>query len=163
MIKNEPKGKQNARCELLRNAIEHRAIWGSLLIEEAKKRGLDTSFAREAIKQCGVFHGDHKYTKTDDLKVFSKEFANQDVVDAFEMEFKERSDEHLHIDFHYCPLVAAWLKLGIPESEIPELCDIAMEGDRGIVSTFPDFEFKLGKTIAKGDDVCEIRIDKMKK
>ena len=79
------------------------------------------------------------------------------------MEIKENSDEHLYIDFHYCPLVSAWLKLGISEGDIPELCEIAMDGDRGIISTYPEFKFKLGKTIAKGDDVCEIRIDKVKK
>lgn len=162
MIKNEPT-KTNVRCELLRSAIEHRAVWGGLLIEEAKNQGIDCKFAHEAIKKCGQFHGDHKYTKTNDLKSFAPEFANKDVQDVFEMEIKESSDEHLHIDFHYCPLVAAWLKLGLPESEIPELCDIAMDGDRGIISTFPEFSFKLGKTIAKGDDICEIRIDKVKK
>lgn len=163
-IKNEPKkGEVNEKCALFRSAIEHRAVWGGLLIEEAKKQGMDTAFAHEAIKKCGIFQGNSKYTKTSDLKAFSKEFGNKDVIDAFEMEFKERNDEHLYIDFHYCPLVAAWLKLGLPESDIPELCEIAMDGDRGIISTFPDFRFKLGKTIAKGDNVCEIRIDKVKK
>ena len=58
--------------------------------------------------------------------------------------------------------MAAWKKLGLPEEELPELCDIAMDGDRGIISTFDQFTFNLGKTIAKGDDVCEIRIDKVK-
>ena len=162
MIKNNP-SKTNDRCELLRNAIEHRAVWAGLLIEEAKKAGLDTTFAHNAIMQCGQFHGDHKYTKTNDLTAFAPEFANQDVKDVFEMEIKEASDTNLSIDFHYCPLVAAWQKLGLPESELPELCDIAMDGDRGIIDTFPEFEFELGKTIAKGDDVCEIRIKKISK
>lgn len=161
MIHNEPT-KTNERCELLRNAIEHRAIWAGLLIDEAKKRGVDLAFAHDAILRCGAFHGDNKYTKTDDLKAFAVEFANQDVIDVFEMELKENSDKHLHIDFHYCPLVAAWRKLGLPEKDLPELCDIAMDGDRGIISTFDKFEFALGKTIAKGDDVCEIRIDKVR-
>ena len=162
MITNKP-SKESDRINLLRNAIEHRATWAYLLIDEAKKRGLDTSFAHDAIKRCGVFHGLNKFPRTDDLKEFAAAFANQDVVDAFEMEIKENSDEHLHIDFHYCPLVSAWLKLGVKEEEIAELCDIAMDGDRGIISTYPKFKFELGKTIAKGDDLCEIRIDKVEK
>jgi hypothetical protein len=162
MIKNKPT-KKSDRTDLLRNAIEHRATWAALLIDEAKKRGLDTSFAHEAIRRCGVFHGLNKYPRTDDLSEFAPAFANQDVIDVFEMEIMESSDERLHIDFHYCPLVSAWLKLGLPEDDIPELCEIAMDGDRGIISTYPEFAFKLGKTIAKGDDVCEIRIDKVKK
>ena len=76
------------------------------------------------------------------------------------MEIKENDGKHLYIDFHYCPLVAAWQKLGLPEADMPELCDIAMDGDRGIISTFPKFSFELGETIAKGDDVCQIRIEK---
>ena len=162
MINNKP-SRTNDRCDLLRGAIEHRAIWAALLIESAKKHGIDTKFAHEAIRECGVFHGNNKYTKTDDLTEFAPEFANQDVKDVFVMEIKESSAEHLHIDFHYCPLVAAWTKLGLPEEELPELCDIAMDGDRGIISTFDAFEFNLGRTIANGDNVCEIRIDKVKK
>ena len=161
MIKNTP-NKTSERGELLREAIEHRATWFALLIEEARKQGLDTTFAHDAIRKCGIFHGKNKYPKTDDLAVFSSAFANDDVVDVFEMEVLENNAEHLHIDFHYCPLVAAWKKLGLPEEDMPELCDIAMDGDRGIISTYPDFTFELGKTIAKGDDVCQIRINKVK-
>ena len=74
----------------------------------------------------------------------------------------EQSEKALNINFHYCPLLAAWRKLGLPEEDLPELCDIAMDGDRGIISTYADegFSFELGKTLAKGDDVCQIRISK---
>lgn len=159
MIKNNPT-KTNDRTELLRGAIEHRATWFGLLRDEAKKQGLDDSFAHEAIRRCGMFHGENKYPRTDDLKVFAPAFANEDVVNVFEMEVLESTDDKLSIDFHYCPLVAAWQKLGLPEEDMPALCDIAMDGDRGIISTYPEFQFELGKTIAKGDDVCEIRISK---
>ena len=54
-----------------------------------QKRGLDTSFAHEAIRRCGVFHGLNKYPRTDDLSEFASAFANQDVIDAFEMEIKK--------------------------------------------------------------------------
>ena len=160
MIKNNPT-KTDAATEKNRGFIEHRATWFALLIEEARKQGLDGyAFAHEAIRRCGCFHGDNKYTKTEDLQAFAKEFANPDVVDIFEMDITENDGKKLSIDFHYCPLVAAWQKLGLPESEMPELCDIAMDGDRGIISTFPKFSFELGETIAKGDDVCQIRIEK---
>lgn len=159
MIHNEPT-RTNDRTELQRKDFEHRATWMALLIEEAKKQGLDESFAHEAIRRCGVFHGQTKYPRTDDLTEFAPAFANPDVVNSFEMEVLESDDKKLSIDFHYCPLVAAWQKLGIPEEEMAALCDIAMDGDRGIISTYPKFEFELGKTIAKGDEVCQIRISK---
>ena len=159
MIKNEPT-KTNARTDLLRGAIEHRATWFALLIDEAEKAGINKDFASKAIFRCGVFHGNSKFPRTDDLVEFGTAFANQDVVDCFEMEILEKSDKNLNIDFHYCPLVTAWKKLGIPDEDMAALCDIAMDGDRGIIDTYDKFTFELGKTIAAGDDVCEIRIAK---
>jgi len=159
MIKNEASDKGKHIGDL-RAAFEHRATWFYLLIEEAKKQGLDDNFARDAIRACGCFHGENKFTKTDDLEAFAKEFANENVINIFEMEILKSSAEELSIDFHYCPLVNAWQKLTGDEAKIDTLCDIAMDGDRGIADVFSDFEFSLGKTIAKGDGVCEIRFKK---
>lgn len=159
MIKNQPT-KTNEMTEIQRKAFEHRALWMALLIDEARKQGLDDSFAHQAIRRCGMFHGEVKFPRTDDLTKFAPAFASPDVVNTFEMEVLESSDKKLSIDFHYCPLVAAWQKLGLPEEDMPALCDIAMDGDRGIISTYPKFNFELGETIAKGDDVCQIRITK---
>lgn len=159
MIENEIT-KRSPRADLLRGAIEHRATWFALMIEEAKKIGLDDKFASSAVFRCGQFHGTNKFTQTDDLENFAAEFANDDVVETFEMEILKNDGTQLNINFHYCPLVAAWEKLGIPEEDIPRLCDMAMDGDRGIVSEFDAFDFELGKTIAAGDGVCEIRIRK---
>lgn len=143
----------------LRDGIEHRATWFYYLVKEAQKQGLGYEFAREAIKNCGRFHGDSKYTKTDDLEAFSKEFVSDNVRNIFEMD-TDVTEEKFDITFHYCPLVAAWKKLTSDEEEIAMLCDIAMDGDRGIASTFPEFEFELGKTIAKGDPICQVTFKK---
>lgn len=160
MIQNN-KNNQGEHIEELRSGIEHRATWFALLVEEAKKRGLDTSFARDAIYRCGAFHGESKLPKTDDLKVFTDAFLSENVKKVFEME-TEVTDEDLTVTFHYCPLVAAWQKLGVSEEDIAEYCDIAMDGDRGIVSTYENFEYKLGDTIAKGCSTCQLFIHKKK-
>lgn len=161
MIKNNASDR-GTHIKDLRDAIEHRATWFYYLIDEAQKRGLDIDFARDAIIRCGCFHGANKYTKTDDLKVFAPEFANENVRNIFEMDVKV-TDEEMNIEFHYCPLVNAWQKLTDDEEKIATLCDIAMDGDRGIASQFDAFEFHLGKTIAKGDGVCEVCFKKVKK
>ncbi|PXV85935.1 L-2-amino-thiazoline-4-carboxylic acid hydrolase-like protein [Lachnotalea glycerini] len=161
MIKNEASDR-GEHIKDLRDAIEHRATWFYYMLQEAKKKGLDYDFARDAIKACGCFHGDTKYTKTEDLAVFAPEFINENVRNIFEMDTTLSEDE-FNIEFHYCPLVAAWRKLTEDEEEIAMLCDIAMDGDRGIASTFPNFEFQLGKTIAKGDSICEVCFKKVNK
>ena len=90
--------------------------------------------------------------------MFHKEFINDNVKGVFQME-DTCEDGKLSVDFHYCPLVAAWKKLGATDEECAVLCDIAMDGDRGICEKM-NFDFYLGKTIAKGDDICEVRITK---
>ena len=160
MIKNNPSDR-GQHIDDLRAAIEHRATWFYLLVREAKKRGLDIGFARDAIRACGEFHGNTRYPKTNDLTEFGPKFATPNVKDIFEMDVTTTSDE-LKIEFHYCPLVAAWQKLGATEEEIQTYCDIAMDGDRGIADVYPEFEFELGKTISKGDDICQVWFRKKK-
>lgn len=145
----------------LRGAIEHRATWFYNLINEARKSGISNEkveeFARNAIFNCGCFHGKTVQAQTNDLKVFGDAFANENVKNIFEMEVRNDGKEFA-IDFGYCPLVNAWKKLTNDDSDIALLCDIAMDGDRGIINEYEFFEFELGKTIAKGDGICEVRI-----
>jgi hypothetical protein len=76
------------------------------------------------------------------------------------MNVKENTGERMEVEFRYCPLVAAWQKLGATEGEISLLCDIAMEGDRGIVSAYADFRMELGQTIAGGANCCTLAFGK---
>ena len=162
-IKNKPSIATEQRVNDMRSALEHRGTWLYLLLEEAEKAGYDwEGFARKAIARCGKMHGEKNFTKTDDQKAFGKEFANELYSKIFEMEIKELSSEKFQVEFHYCPHVAAWQKLTKDEKKIEKLCDIAMDGDRGIISAFPKFRFELGDTIAKGGRGCTIIITKTK-
>ncbi len=148
----------------VRKAIEHRATWMYLLLQEARKRGLDwDDFARPAIRATGCFYGQKRREKMENpgsMEEFATVFGGGTSRMVFEMEVLAADEERYHLDFHYCPLVSAWEKLGASPEEIEQLCDIAMEGDRGTADEFPAFEFSLGKTIAQGHEVCQIRFDK---
>jgi len=149
----------------IRKAIEHRATWMYLLLQEARKKGLDwDDFARSAIHATGCLGGQKRREKMenpDSMEEFTTVFAGGISRKVFEMQVLAADEKAYHLDFHYCPLVSAWQKLGISPEEIEQLCDIAMEGDRGTADEFPAFEFSLGKTIAGGHEVCEIRFDKV--
>ena len=151
----------------VRKAIEHRATWMVLLLQEARKKGLDwDDFARSAIRKTGCLGGQKRREKMenpDSMAEFATVFAGGTSRKVFEMEVLAADEEAYHLDFHYCPLVSAWQKLGISPEEIEQLCDIAMDGDRGTADEFPAFEFSLGKTIAEGHEVCQIRFDKKSK
>lgn len=151
--------------EVLKNraAIEHRATWFYLLLDEARKDGLDwDSFARRAITRCGCFHGSTLYNDIDNLKDFSNALITETVKNIFEAEIIEVTDDKFVLEFNYCPLVAAWLKQGASKEDIEKLCDIAMDGDRGIVSTLGDYDLDLENKIAEGADCCRIVIEKKK-
>ena len=163
-MNNTPTIVDDEKTNLVRGAIEHRAAWFYLLLDEARKAGLDMEeVGRKAITRCGRFHGEGKIGQhcadPGDLREFLRPFADETGQKVFEMEIRECTKEKLYIDFHYCPLVASWKKLGASDEDIALLCDIAMDGDRGICSMFEGYRFSLGKVIAKGEGICEIRID----
>lgn len=144
--------------------MEHRAVWLYLLLDEAEKRGISTEeFAKSAIMRCGCFQGGQLKAKTGSksLKGLKKNLFTLPARLVFEMKILSCSDDRLDINFHYCPLVAAWQAQGATDERIAKLCDIAMEGDRGIAKSF-GCELQLGDTIAKGCGKCEIRFKRLK-
>lgn len=158
-IKNNAKIK-NPLIRSIRELLEHRALWMYLLCDEAKKKGLPPEeYAPEAIKRCGIYQGAELRKKAgggDSLKGLKKALFSKFAQWVFEMDIKRCTDDNLDIDFHYCPLVKAWQKQGCSDEEIELLCDHAMCGDRGIAESF-GCTLQLHKTIAKGDEICEIR------
>ena len=157
-VKNEPKIK-NPLIVAIRDLLEHRALWMYLLCDEAAKKGLEAdTYAPEAIKRCGLYQGAELRRKagTSSLKGLKKTLFSLPAQKVFEMDIKRCTDDNLDIDFHYCPLVKAWQKQGCTDEQIRVLCDHAMCGDRGIAESF-GCELDLPATIARGDDVCQIR------
>ncbi len=162
-IRNEPKHKGKL-IQAVRATLEHRAAWLYLLLDEAEKRGIDTEdFARAAILRCGCFQGGQLVAGagTRSLKGLKKTLFTLPARMVFEMKILACTDDRLEIDFHHCPLVAAWQSYGASDERIAKLCDIAMQGDRGIAESF-GCELELGETIAKGHGKCEIRFRRKK-
>ena len=114
-----------------------------------------------AIRACGNIHGKDlvALSGTNSLTGLKKKLFTKPAQMVFEMKILESDANKLSIDFGYCPLVSAWQKLKCSDEEIARLCDIAMEGDRGIAEMFGG-KLKLGKTIANGNKTCEIRFTK---
>ena len=143
----------------MREQLEHRALWMYLLCDEAEKKGLSPEkYAPDAIRRCGLYQGGKLVEKggTRSLKGLKKTLFSKAAQWVFEMKILRCDDDHLDIDFGYCPLVKAWQKQGCSDEQISRLCDYAMCGDRGIGESF-GCELELPKTIARGDDVCCIR------
>ena len=157
-IKNEAKN-QFPLVTAVRGQLEQRAAWLYLLCDEGRKRGLDPrDFGSAAIKRCGLSQGAGVVKKggTPSLIGLRKTLFSKAAQLVFEMDIKRCGDDHLDIDFHYCPLVKAWQKAGCTDEQIAKLCDIAMCGDRGIGESY-GCTLDLPKAIARGDEICALR------
>jgi len=158
-VKNIPRLKTPLTVGI-REQLEHRALWMYLLCDEAAKKGLKMAdFAPAAIKRCGLYQGAllvEKGGKGKSLKGLKKALFGFFAQRVFEMDILRCDDDHLDIDFHYCPLVKAWQKQGCSDEQIAEMCDHAMCGDRGIGECF-GVELDLPQTIAKRADTCQLR------
>jgi hypothetical protein len=160
-IINSPR-RNNFILKAIRGTLEHRAAWLCLLLREAEKKGIQWEvIGLPAIKACGHLHGKNlvELSRTGSLKGLKRKLFTLPAQMVFEMKILKSTDNRLSIDFGYCPLVAAWQKLGCSDEEIGRLCDIAMEGDRGIAESFGG-TLEIGETIAKGHQKCQIRFTK---
>ena len=150
--------------ELVRNGIEQRGLWLYNFLQEAKKQGLDyEQFGRNVIFECGCAKGRMNFTKTDSLVEFANQYQPEAGRKAFDGHFLELTEKKMIVESTYCPLVKMWLEPTDDMELINQLCDIAMDGDRGIMSCFPDFEFHLKKTIPAGDGKCRVELYKTEK
>jgi len=158
-INNRASLKNNEKTNAIRGAIQHRATWMALMFLEMEKAGYDAEkITRAAVRQTGLIHGGllRDVAASTELMDFNKAFLTEDGVNNFEMDIKTLDDKELYVEFNYCALVEAWLKLGIDDEKIALLCDIAMDGDRGIAESM-GYGFELGNTIAQGYKTCKIK------
>lgn len=161
MEKLVPQITDNQRINEHRAAVEHRATWMYLMLEEATERGLSPDFAREAIGRCGCIQKLARMEDCPDFESFMRASMNELVNQAWEQEIKWGEDE-VFVENHYCPLVAAWQKLTDDDKKLAELCDIAMDGDRGLFAE-PLMNFELIRTLGEGAPTCQMRFTKLKK
>jgi len=157
-IINQPV-RNNFILKAVRGTLEHRATWLYFLLKEAGKKGIKwEDIGYPAIRSCGNMHGREliRLSGTRSLKGLKKKLFTLPARMIFEMKILKSTEDKLYIDFGYCPLVAAWQKTNCTDEEIERLCDIAMEGDRGIAENFGG-KVEIGETIAKGYRKCQIR------
>ncbi len=144
----------------VRGAYGHRAEWLYFLTKNALADEEEDGPLHQAIRQCGYLHGRKKFGDTSSLQEFADVFRSHPAREVFEMQTNHLDDNLFEIEFHVCPLVKAWKELGATDEEISKLCDIAMDGDRGIIEELGIYDFELPETIADGYERCLIRISK---
>jgi len=149
-----------------RAQIEHRATWMGLIYDEMVKAGIDAEpIIRRAIKRTGLMHGANfkkQCADPDSCVDFKNVFLGDESKvgpQTFHMTDIRSDGENVTVNFHYCALVSAWKKLGFDDQTIALLCDMAMDGDRGIAEAM-GLSLTLTDTIASGCETCKLHFHK---
>ena len=146
-------------AQAVRNAIEDRATYLYLLLKEMQSANGDAAedMAKRAIFKYGQLKAQNMPPMQSPVD-FVRHQMRPGRQGIFEKEVVEETPERSEIRFHHCPLVEAWRRLGAGEGELAQLCDIAMQGDLGMVSQAP-FELRVAASIARGDDCCRLVLE----
>ncbi len=149
---------QEELTEAIRLAIQDRATWFYLLLEEIKASGANPDeIAEKAIFKFGQMKGQKIGTATTPREFFDG-IATPNASLAFAMEEIDVQAEKGIYRFHHCALCEAWKKLGCSQEQITHLCNLASCGDYGVVSCFPDLELAFNGTIAENKPYCELQV-----
>ncbi len=159
-VENIPHITDNEICNVRRAAIEQRGRWAAGIYTEAKNDGIDIEpQMRRAIHKIGDQSGENEKKKFDHEKVnageYARHFVENGVPQTFEKHIEYANEDEAVVTLHYCALVKAWQKMGYSDEDIAMLCDIAMEGDRGIAEGL-GLDFELEGSIAQGCKCCTL-------
>jgi hypothetical protein len=147
----------NKTTEAVRSAIEDRAMYLFFLLKEMEA-AVGAEEAERLASQAVYRYGQTKGQRMESLDTPADFIAHQmrpGRQEIMEKEAIEATEARGEIRFHYCPLVAAWKRLGASPEELSRLCDIAMQGDHGIISHTPMI-LELPRSIARGDPYCQL-------
>ncbi len=154
----------NDHIEALRGCSKSRALLIYKLFEKAEQCGLnEEDFAREVIWECGCFRAEHHFPDTDSVQDFAAVYQTDDWIKTFDTEMITCTEDLLVVKSHYCPLLDMWEQLTQDRERLAKVCDIAMDGDRALAHKYPNFNFRVSKTMAKGDDYCEVMVQRRQK
>lgn len=142
--------------EAVRGANGTRAQWFHLMLEEAKRRGVDPDeFCKATIYAFGVERGKKYAVCEGNPGKMAEMLYNSNGQDVFEMELVEKTDERGLLRFHHCPLAATWKSMGLSSEEVEELCRLACYSDYARADSANvnlDFDSRIGA----GDEVCDL-------
>jgi len=148
--------------QAVRSAIEDRALYLYLLLKEMQACLGDE--AVPAAKRAIFRYGQIKAQAAERMESpadFIRHQMRPGRAEIFDKQVIETTPERGEIRFHYCPLVQAWKRLGATPAELSQLCDIAMQGDFGMVSGAP-FTLHIAASIARGDEYCRLILEAKK-
>ena len=145
--------------EQMRGAYEHRRAVASLPAGRRPSRTGETTLFTQAIRKCGLYHADVRFapfTSMDDFDVRCSSRSRRRASSRWKNHREGRG--HAVNRLPLLPVVEAWKTR--PSAGRDPRCATLVTGRRPRASSRGSavWKFDLLKTIANGDDVCQIRI-----
>ena len=160
MIRNHPvKYINDYAVNSVRSAYENAGRWYCYLTREDLGKGLPLEFVKDAMRASGRFQAQDRYRDVSDPQGFIAKYMDFEMEKAFEGEVAACSETEAEIALGYCPLLAAWQKLGCEEALIRDLCRCCREMDMTAASEL-GIEMSVSESLAEGGEKCTVRFRK---
>lgn len=160
MVTNIPtKVYDDPSVETSRRAAEYRGQWIYFILKAMKDHGFDY----ESIGRKGVFalgrSNKPGFPDNNDVSDFVNALLAPGSAEPMQIEPAAVEEQKASVTFGYCPMCNIWQKLTDDHDLIANLCDIAMEVDRGLLSTYEHMELVLdGGRISAGHSHCDFGV-----
>lgn len=142
-------------ADTLRGAIENEGKWVYYLTSEGLDRGLDSSFARDAMKELGEYYAGTVYAACETPEQVQKTLLNRAMTLGHEAQAENIGAEGFDLTIGYCPMLNMWDQLCNDADKKKLLCDVACSMYAGLAA-------KKGMTLSKeaaiahGCDSCKL-------
>ncbi len=148
-----------------RDAFKNRGVLYRLFFEEMSKEVGDDKAAtimKRAIYRWGGAKSERfrEMAEKKDFTGIAKEFIKTSPCSGklFKPKINKVDAHSAMVDMERCPLVEAWKEMGLSESEVAKMCEIANATDFGKYEGM-GFKLNIESTIAKGEERCRLIIE----
>ncbi|WP_343246364.1 L-2-amino-thiazoline-4-carboxylic acid hydrolase [Diplocloster hominis] len=162
MVTNIPtRDYDDPSVETSRRAAEYRGQWIYYLLKAMRDHGFDyETIGRKAIFALGRSNKEG-FPDNNSAKDFANALLAPGSAEPMQIEPVSVEEDKAQVTFGYCPMCNIWQKLTDDQDFIANLCDIAMDVDRGLLSTYDRLELVLdGGRISAGHCRCDFAVKK---
>jgi len=161
-IKNTPTQWEDPVTKVHVAGVRHRAAWLGLIYDEAMKDGhadLVAKYMWDATYRYGFQAGERLKSSFQSDPIDCREFAaafgeNDHRGRGLQAVATSKTEDRVDLEYHGCPLLAAWQELGLDDETCRRLCGITMNCDTGIADAL-GLKFDLYETLADGVPCCK--------
>lgn len=140
--------------DTLRAAVENQGKWIYFLTMEGMERGLDSTFAKEAMYALGRYYADTEFKDCNTPEELGSRLMRRSLEQGSEASISQ-DEGQIHLKIGYCPMLHLWEQLTDDPAKYRLLCDIGCEMYRGMAEG-RGLILEKKEALAAGCDHCTL-------